>query len=102
MQIIGERFSIEFHQQIKETKRRNNTRKLLALCNDENFKQIKQEILAHSGTMGKWVTDYIRNVSKFLSKIAVYRDKNIKRTCRHNESCLRYYLHSIIKTTLGT
>ena len=48
---------------------------LLALYNDENFKQINQRILAHSGTMGKWVTDYIRDVSKFLSKIATYREK---------------------------
>ena len=35
-------------------------------------------MLDHSGTMGKWVTDYIRDVSQFLSKIAAYRDKNIE------------------------
>ena len=68
---------------------------LLAFFNDENFKQIKQQILAHSGTMGKWVTDYISGVSKFLSRIAAYRDKNI-------ESCFHYFLQSVIKTTLGT
>ena len=28
--------------------------------------------------MGKWVTDYIRDISKFLSRIAAYRDKNIE------------------------
>ena len=38
--------------------------------------QIKQQILAHSGAMGKWVTDYIRGGSKFLSRIAAYQDKN--------------------------
>ena len=35
-------------------------------------------MLAHSGTLGKWVTDYIHDASKFLSKIAAYRDKNIE------------------------
>ena len=50
---------------------------LLALCNDENFKQIKQQILTYSGTMGKWVTNYIRDVSKLLSKLAAYQGKNI-------------------------
>ena len=28
--------------------------------------------------MGKWVTNYIRDVSDFLSRIAGYRDKNIE------------------------
>ena len=34
--------------------------------------------LAHSGTMGKWVTNYIRDVSDFLSRIVGYRNKNIE------------------------
>ena len=28
--------------------------------------------------MSKWVTDCIRDISKFLSRIVVYRDKNIE------------------------
>ena len=51
MQIIRESFSTESHEQIEETKGRNNN--LLALCNDERFKQIKQQILPHPRTMGK-------------------------------------------------
>ena len=38
----------------------------------------KQQILAHSGTMVRWVTDYIHVVSKCLSTIAAYQDKTIK------------------------
>ena len=73
----------------------------LALCNDENFKQIKQQILAHLRTMSKWVTDYIRYVSKFSSEIAAYRDKNIELHLQAQQELLPYCLHSIIKTTLG-
>ena len=28
--------------------------------------------------MSKWVTDYVRDASKFLSRIAAYLDKNIE------------------------
>ena len=52
--------------------------KELALCKDKNLQQIKQQILAHSETMGKWVTDYIPDVRKFLSRIAAYRDKKYR------------------------
>ena len=62
MQIIAERFSTKFHWQSEETDERNNTWKLTG----------------SSGTMGKWVTNYIRDVSDFLSRIAGYRDKNIE------------------------
>ena len=34
--------------------------------------------MAHLGTMGKWVTNYIRDVSNFFSRIAAYQDKNIE------------------------
>ena len=53
---------------------------LLSLCNNENFKQIKQEMLAHSRTLGKWVTvtNHIRDASKFLSRIAAYRNKKYR------------------------
>ena len=76
MQIIRESFSTESHQQIEETKGRNNN--LLALCNHENFKQIKQQRLPHPRTMGKWVAYFIHEVSKFLSKTAAYQDKIIE------------------------
>ena len=52
--------------------------------------------------MGKWVTDYIRDASKTLSRIATYRDKNIELYLQAQQDLLPYYLHSIIKTTLGT
>ena len=39
--------------------------KLLTLCNVENFKQKMQQILAHSGIMGNWVTDYMRDINNF-------------------------------------
>ena len=51
---------------------------LLAFCNNENFKRIKQQIFPHSRTMDKWVTNYIGNVSKFLTRIAPNQDKNIE------------------------
>ena len=35
-------------------------------------------MLAHSRSMGKGVTDYIRDVSKLLSRIAANQDKNIE------------------------
>ena len=57
-----------------EAKRAN----LLALCNNENLKQIKRQMLAHSRSMGKGVTHYIRDVSKLLSRIAANQDKNIE------------------------
>ena len=76
MQIISK--VKNFISKVKKLKEETTYANLLALCKNENFKQIKQQILAHSKTMGKWVTDYIRNVSKFLSRIATYRDKNIE------------------------
>ena len=76
MQIIEERFATEFHLQSEELREETTHGNLLALCNDENFKQIKQQILANSGTMGQWITDYLRDVSKFLSRTAAYWNKN--------------------------
>ena len=35
-------------------------------------------MLAHSRSMGKGVTHYIRDVSKLLSRIAANQDKNIE------------------------
>ena len=65
-------FQLNFISKVKKLREETAHGNLLALCNDKDFKQIKQQILAHSETMGKWVTDYIRDVSKFLSRIAAY------------------------------
>ena len=75
---LAKDFKLNFISKVKKLREKTTHANLLVLCTDENFMQIKQQILAHSGTMGKWVTDYIRDVSKFLSRIAAYRDKNIE------------------------
>ena len=49
----------------------------MSVYNDNNFLGIKNKLLDHSGTMGLWVTDYLRDISVFLSKIAAYRDKSM-------------------------
>ena len=54
MQIIGDRFSISKVKNLREETTHAN---LLAGCNDENLKQINQQIFGHSETMGKWLTD---------------------------------------------
>ena len=69
-------FRLNFISKVKKLREETTHANLLVLCIDENFMQIKQQILAHSGAMDKWVTDYIRDGSKFLSRIAAYRDKN--------------------------
>ena len=71
-------FQLNFISKVKKLGEESTHRNLPGFYNDEDIKQIKQQILAHSGTMGKWVTDYIRDVSKFLSRIAAYRHKNIE------------------------
>ena len=70
-------FQLNFISKVEKLRKERMHANLLALCNDENFKQIKQQILTYSGTMGKWVTNYIRDVSKLLSKLAAYQGKNI-------------------------
>ena len=40
------------------------------------YMQIKRQMLAHSRSMGEVVADYVRDVSKLLSRIAAYQDKN--------------------------
>ena len=71
-------FWLNFISKVKKPREEIAHGNLPALCNDEDLKQIKQQIWTYSRTMGKWVTDYIRDVSKFLSRIAVYRDRNIE------------------------
>ena len=63
-------FQLNSISKVKKLREETTHANILALCNDENFKQIKQQILTPSGTMGKWVIDYIRDVRKFLSSIA--------------------------------
>ena len=38
----------------------------------------KEKLLKNSGTMRKWVVDYIQDVSSLLSQITTYRGKNIR------------------------
>ena len=70
-------FHLNFISKVKKLREKPTHAILLALCSNENFEQIKQQMLGHSRTMGKWVTDYIRGVSKFLLRIAAYRDKHL-------------------------
>ena len=65
-------FQLNFFSKVKKLREETTHANLLALCNDENFKQIKLQKLPLSGTMGKWVTDNMRDVSKFFSRIAAY------------------------------
>ena len=46
-------FQLNFISKVKKLREKTTHANLLALCNDENFMQIKQQILAHSGTMIK-------------------------------------------------
>ena len=66
-------FQLSFINKVKKPRKETTHGILLVSCNDENL-QIKQQILAHSGTMDKWVTDKMHDVSKFLSRIAAYRE----------------------------
>ena len=72
---LGKDFQLDFISKMKKLREETTLTNLLAVCNDENFKQIKQPIFDHSGIMGKWVTDSIRDVINF---IAAYRDRNIE------------------------
>ena len=38
----------------------------------------EKSLLNTSGTMGKWILQYITGVSAFLSQITAYREKNIQ------------------------
>ena len=67
---LEEDFQLNFISKVKKLREETTHANLLSLCNGENFKQVKQQILAHSGTMGGWITDYIRDVTKFLSRKA--------------------------------
>ena len=85
---IEEDFHLSFKDKMKNLRDDPSRANLDALCRDENFKQVKEKILAHTGTMGKWVTEYIRDVSRFLSRIAAYRDKNIELHLQAQEQLL--------------
>ena len=56
--------------------------------------------------MGKWVTDYIRDVSKFLSRIAAYRDRNIELLLHTQRELLSllfaFYRQNCVKTAQGS
>ena len=56
-------FLLNFIIKVKKIREDTTHANLLAVCNDDNFKQIKQKTLVRSGTMGKWGRDYIHDVS---------------------------------------
>ena len=58
-------FQLNFVDKMKKLREEATRAKLLTLCNVENFKQKMQQILAHSGIMGNWVTDYMRDINNF-------------------------------------
>ena len=71
-------FQLNFFSKVKKLREITIHENLLDPCNDEKFKQIKQQILANSWKMAKSVTEYVRNVRKVLSRIAAYQDQNIE------------------------
>ena len=46
------------------------------LLSTSQCEYIKKNFLNTSGTMGKWILQYITDVSAFLSQITAYRVKN--------------------------
>ena len=45
------------------------------LLSTSKWEEIKKNLLNTSGTTGKWILQYITNVSALLSKITAYREK---------------------------
>ena len=99
-------FWLNFISKVKKPREEIAHGNLPALCNDEDLKQIKQQIWTYSRTMGKWVTDYIRDVSKFLSRIAAYRDRNIELLLHTQRELLSllfaFYRQNCVKTAQGS
>ena len=46
------------------------------LLSTSQWKEIKKNLLNTSGTMGKWILQYITDVGELLSQIIAYREKN--------------------------
>ena len=75
--MIEENYPAEFLTKLMKL-RKDTTYENMSVCDDNNILGIKNKLLDHSGTMGSWVTDYLRDISAFLkSKIAAYRDKSM-------------------------
>ena len=45
------------------------------LLSTSKWEEIKKNLLNTSGTTGKWILQYITNVSALLPKITAYREK---------------------------
>ena len=85
---IEKDFDPDFVGLIKKLRENPTHANLVALCSHEKFRLVKENIMAYTGTMGEWISEYIRDVSKFLSRIAAYRDKNIELHLQAQEELL--------------
>ena len=47
------------------------------LLSTSQWEEIKKNLLNTSGTMGKWILQYITDFSALLSQMTAYREKNI-------------------------
>ena len=50
-----------------------------------NWLTLQEELLKNSGTMGKWVADYIQDVSLLLSQITAYREETSLHLQAHSD-----------------
>ena len=63
---LEESYAEDFVLQLKNLRDNTTHVNLLAVCKDSNFQTIQRQLLDHSGTMGTWIVEYIRDVSCFL------------------------------------
>ena len=59
---------------------------------------LQERLLKNSGTMGKWVVDYITAVSSLISQITAYKDKTSDYNCKLTVNFYLSYLRLITTT----
>ena len=79
--------------------------KLMKLRKDATYENnilgIKNKLFDDSGTMGSWVTDYLRDISTFYLKLPLTGTKAWTCVCRHSATYFLCYLLLIIPIILG-
>ena len=66
IRMIEENYPAEFLTKLMKLRKDTTYENMLSVCNDNNILGIKNKLLDHSGTLGSWVTDYLRDISAFF------------------------------------
>ena len=69
---------VDVVKKVKNIRLHPSPNSLNDLSATSQWEEIKENLLNTSGTMGKWILQYITKVNALLSQITAYREKNIE------------------------